>query len=398
MSQPAEVMISQPEELVQCCAYLQTCPQFGFDSEFVGEKTYQPSLCLVQVATPERLFVIDPLSTGPLDSFWQLVTDPSHLVIVHAGREEARLCHHWTGKAPGNLFDLQIAAGLVGLHYPLGHANLVYQILGKSISKMETLTEWRDRPLTPSQIQYAFNDVRYLLPIWNVLADKLRSLGREEWAREEFSRLGVASDPEEMAVERWRKLRGLGSLDRRQLAVVRALSNWRETTAASLNRPPRTVVRDDLLIEIARRNSSRDRDLQIIRGLPRRDLPAIQRAIEDARALPMDECPSLDGREQDPVQLTLVTNVLIAVLGDMCARKSLSQGLVANTNDVKLLARAHVQGRPVTEDIPLTQGWRRAHILPQLRSMLEGRATLRIADAAAEAPFEVTNQSPGPGA
>src|ERR1700720_3836966 len=118
MSNPSEELVSTPEELAACCAHLATCPQIGFDTEFVGEDTYHPRLCLIQVATPERLILIDPLTAGPLDEFWKLITDPARLVVVHAGREEVRLCRLWTGQAPGNLFDLQLAAGLAGLAYP----------------------------------------------------------------------------------------------------------------------------------------------------------------------------------------------------------------------------------------------------------------------------------------
>src|SRR5947209_20485915 len=109
----AEEIITEPGELAQFCEYLATCSAFGFDTEFVGEDTYHPRLCLVQVATAERLILIDPVTTGPLDAFWKLVVDRDKQVIVHAGREEVRLCRLWTGQTPSGLFDLQIAAGLV---------------------------------------------------------------------------------------------------------------------------------------------------------------------------------------------------------------------------------------------------------------------------------------------
>src|SRR6516165_5903104 len=172
-----EEIVTHPEELAACVAELTACPHFGFDTEFVGEDTYHPSLCLVQVATPDRLFLIDPLTTGPLDAFWQLVVDPARVVVVHAGREEVRLCRLWTGRAPGDLFDLQLAAGLVGLPYPLGYGALVGQVLGVSMRKGETRTEWRDRPLTPEQVRYAFDDVRHLLPLCKKLSARLAKLG-----------------------------------------------------------------------------------------------------------------------------------------------------------------------------------------------------------------------------
>src|SRR5262249_38981994 len=126
----SEQVVTQPEQLAACCEYLATAGQFGFDTEFVGEDSYHPRLCLVQVATAERLILIDPFTAGPLDAFWRLVVDPAIEVVVHAGREEVRMCQLWGRQAPANLCDVQIAAGLVGLTYPLGYGALVQQLLG----------------------------------------------------------------------------------------------------------------------------------------------------------------------------------------------------------------------------------------------------------------------------
>jgi ribonuclease D len=380
-----EQIITRPEDLAACCEYLASLSRFGLDTEFVGEDSYHPHLCLVQVATEDRLILIDPLAAGPLDAFWKLVVSPAHQVVVHAGREEARLCRLWAGQVPGNLFDLQIAAGLVGLPYPLSHGALVSQLLGAQLAKGETLTEWRDRPLTAAQVRYAFDDVRYLLPLCERLTARLEELQRLEWAREEFARLAETAAPEDTTTsERWRKLRGLGALDRRRLAIVRALYAWREETAARTNRPARSLCRDDLLIEIARRNPTRPRDLQVIRGLPRRDHEAILRAVEEARAIPLNECPALAERDQDPPQVTWVVNILLAVLGDFCVRRRLAPNLVASHYDVKVLVRAYFQGAPPPPESLLTQGWRSIHILPELQAILEGKRSLRIANLQAE--------------
>ena len=393
MSHPPEENVSTPEELAACCAHLAAQPQFGFDTEFVGEDTYHPRLCLVQAAAPDRLFLIDPLSAGPLDAFWRLVVDPARVVVVHAGREEVRLCRLWTGQTPGNLFDLQIAAGLVGLTYPLGHGPLVSHVVGVHLSKGETRTEWRHRPLTPEQVRYAFDDVRYLLAAWKKLSGRLEKMGRTEWAREEFERLAQAASPSEPAAdERWRKLRGLGSLDRRRLAAVRALFQWREETAAATNRPARSIVRDDLIVEIARRNPTKERDLQVVRGLPKRDLEAIVRTVAKAREVPLEECPALTERDQDPPQVVLTAGVLTAVLGDVCARFRLAPNLVASNQDVKRLVRARFAGADLPADVPLTQGWRAAAVLPELLAILDGRRLLRVADVKAAAPFSYQDE------
>jgi ribonuclease D len=396
MPDPVEQMVTRPEELAECCAHLAACRRFGFDTEFVGESTYHPHLCLVQVATPERLVLIDPLTVGPLDTFWKLVVDPANEVIVHAGREEVRLCRLWTGQTPGNLFDLQIAAGLVGLPYPLGHGSLVGQVLRVQMAKGETLTEWRDRPLTRAQIRYAFDDVRYLLPVWQRLEQDLTALGRLDWVREEVARMAASAAPEEPSQEKWRKLRGLGSLDRRRLAVVRALYAWREEKAAVSNRPARTIVRDDLLVEIARRNPARERDLHVVRGLARRDLAAILQVVEQAQALPAAQWPALAEREQDPPQVGWLAGVLTAVLGDLCVRRRLAPNLVATSSDIKLLVRSRLAGEPLPAESLLTQGWRAKHILSELLAVLDGRRTLRVAHLDTDTPFEFEDVGQNP--
>jgi ribonuclease D len=389
MTDLPEQIVTTPEELAECCEHLAACRRFGFDTEFVGEETYHPSLCLIQVATAERLFLIDPLAVGSVDPFWNLALDPANLVVVHAGREEVRLCRRWTGQTPTHFFDLQIAGGLVGLAYPLGAGALINQLLGVQLAKAETLTEWRRRPLTAEQIRYAFDDVRYLLPAWERVHARLEATNRCDWAREEFERVAMSVSPEEAPAEKWRKLRGLGSLDRRKLAVVRALYHWREETAARLNRPARTIIRDDLILEIARRNPVHERDLQPIRGLAHRDLSAIVQIVAKARALPSDQWPQAVDREQDPPQVGLVAGILQAVLGDFCARQGLSQTLVATVQDVKLLVRAKLQGTPLPTESLLTQGWRAAHVLPEMQAVLEGRRSIRIADVSSETPFAV---------
>ncbi len=388
MAEPAEQIITRPEELPGVCAHLAAARRFGFDTEFVGEDSYRPELCLLQVATEERLILIDPFSVGPLDAFWEVVVDPGNEVIVHAGREEIRLCQFWSGRRPGKLFDLQIAAGLTGLNYPLGHATLVGQVLGITVPKSETLTEWRDRPLTRRQIAYAFDDVRYLLRLWQSISAELDRLGRTAWAEEEFQRLGRIATDEEPLPARWRKLRGLGALGRRQLAMVQALFEWRERVADRTNRPARIVCRDDLLVEIARRNPSRPRDLQVVRGLAHRYVDEIYAALETARCLPIEACPAVAEREQDPPQVGWLTGILTATLGQLARELRLAPGLTATTADLRLLVRTFVDGEATEARSLLNEGWRREHIRPRLEAILRGEQSLRVVEPQSETPFE----------
>jgi ribonuclease D len=382
--------VATAEQLVDCCTYLAGHSVIGLDTEFVGEQTYHPHLCLIQVATADRLILIDPLTVGSLEAFWALIVDPARTVVVHAGREEIRLCRLLYGEVPGNIFDLQIAAGLIGMNYPLSHANLVRELLRVSLRKRETLTEWRERPLTREQIDYAYDDVRYLLPLWTKISDRLKELDRLKWAKEEFDRLCHLPLVEEAAVvEKWRRLKGMGSLGRRQLGAVRELFLWREEVALRTNRPPRTLVRDDLLIEIVRRHPTSERDLQSIRGLPRRDLSAIMDILERARKLPPEDLPEPLDRIQDHPNVGLIVGVLQAVLGDLAIRRSIAPNLIASSNDLRELVRTKLAGERIPHHIPLASGWREEHFLPELIDVLEGRRSLRIADLNAQSPFTV---------
>jgi ribonuclease D len=160
------------------------------------------------------------------------------------------------------------------------------------------------------------------------------------------------------------------------------------------NRPPRTIVRDDLLVEIARRGPKTERDLAVLRGLPRHDPGPILEAVRRGRDTPPEELPSLAERDNDPPQTALVTSMLLAVLGDLCARRHLTPGLVATNQDVKLLVRARQHGTPPPDESPLTRGWRGRHILPELLAVLDGRQAVRVADPTAPAPFARIDLSP----
>lgn len=383
-----EVTVSDEYGLVDAVAHLRDSPILGFDIEFVGEDTYRPDLCLIQVSTAERLMVIDPFTCGPLDAFWALLHDPNRVLVVHAGREEVRMCRFASGRPPANLFDVQIAAGLVGMTYPIGYAGAVQEILGVRLSKGDTLTDWRRRPLSASQIRYAFDDVRYLLPIHAKLTARLSKRNRLPWAAEEFAAFIRRATGDEVTVERWRKIKGIGALNRRELAVVRAVFGWREGIAERQNRPARSVMRDDLLIEVARRGSRNADELQHLRGMPRYDMAGVLAAVRSAAELPPSELPERMVGEIDPPQVGTLSALLSVVLADLCEHRKLAPNLVCSQQDLKDLVRARLPGHRLPDDSPFAAGWRAEAIRTPLEEVLDGRTSLRVADPRSADPLE----------
>jgi ribonuclease D len=376
----AERMIVEKSDFLALVSDLGQCREFAFDTEFVGEDTYIPVLCLIQVATRDALYLVDPIAIQDVTPFWKLVADPANTVIVHGGREEVRLCRQWSGSPPGNLIDLQITAGMLGMGFPTGMASLVQTVLGHRLSKSETLTEWRARPLTLAQRNYAYDDVRYLLEINDRLNARLAELDRLEWAREEHARFVELTDPEIIAgrEERWRKVKGSSQLDRRQLCLLRALHAWRETRAHEANRPVRTIMRDDLLVEISRRHPGRPGDLQMVRGLSKKDIDGILATVEAADAIPEDQWPEVLERDSEATHVQALSGLLQTVFMAMCAEMKLAPGLTCTMGEIRDLLRCRLTGPAEPTEGLLITGWRRKHVLPRLLAVLDGRVAFRL--------------------
>ena len=384
-----ELIVSDATKLSVCVRDLARSPVIGFDTEFVGEDSFRPELCLIQISTADRLYIIDPFACGPLESFWELLHDPNRVVLVHAAREEVRLCRFGSGKVPANLFDTQIAVGFLGHTFPISYGGLVQEILGVRLNKGDTLSDWRRRPLSDSQLRYAFDDVRYLIPAYEIVKAKLAKRKRLEWAAEDFAAfIQRAIGGDDGTVERWRKIKGIGGLNRRELAVIRALFHWRDSVAERWNRPARTVLRDDLLVEVARRGARAPDELEELRGIPKKEMEPIQAAVRSALKIPASECPIPAEPDFDPPQVATLGALLNVVLGDTCARLELAPSLVCSSQDLKDLVRARQPGLGLPEDSPFRSGWRCDAVLPILDRLLNGKLHVRVSDPAAVDPLE----------
>jgi ribonuclease D len=388
----AESLISTPSQLRSLVEHIRECGRFGFDTEFVSEETFEPVLCLIQVATKDQLAVVDPFAVKDLDPFWEVVLDPSIEVVMHAAGEDLRICQLRTGQLPRRVFDVQIAAGLIGLSYPLSLVNLVSQVLRIGLPGSETRTDWRRRPLTSAQLRYALDDVRYLLSLADHIASELNRRGRESWAEEEFTDF-IDVIEKRSDEDRWRRLPGLHQLNRRGLEAARRLSNWRIGEARRANRPVRQILRDDLLVAIARRQPLTRRDLEALRDFNRPGLlslgPEILAEIEAAREVPEDQLPEPFYRPDEGPGLSTLSNLLSSALALCCVRHEISAGLLANVSDVKHLIRWFVDGRDDRRAPSLLQGWRGEVCGRMLLDVLEGRLAVRVRDPDSEFPIEL---------
>ncbi len=366
----------------------------AFDTEFVSEHTYRSQLCLIQVAAPDTLAVIDTLKVQELEPFWRLLTEPGRTTVVHAGREEMGFILHAIQARPSSLFDVQVASGLVDHDYPAGYASIVRRFLNLPTNKGETRTDWRQRPLTPAQLEYALDDVRHLEKLWKKLEGKLASAGRTDWMQDEMQ--AWQNEVEESFIrKRWRRVSGLSGLSRRELSIARELWHWRDSVAESRDMPPKRVLRDDLLVELCKRKSADERQISAIRGMQRSDLRHILRGLSEAiqrgLELPDEECPGGEKHRAPPPQLAVLGQFLATAVAGVCRQMHLAPALVGTSSDMRdLLAwkLGYVDG---DEDRPplLASGWRADVVGSLVDDLLSGKASLRIGDVRSHDPLVI---------
>lgn len=377
--------------LTQLCASLRDSQWIGFDTEFVSEYSYYPDLCLVQVVADNGvLAVIDTKEIQEIDEFWRTLSDGDHLTIVHAGREEFRFCRRAVGAVPKHWFDVQLAAGMVGLDWPSAYGKLINRCLRLTLGKGETRTDWRRRPLTEGQLEYALQDVIHLPDLYSYLNDKLIKLGRTDWLVEETA-TWIDDVLESENRERWRRVSGLSKLPARAQVIAKELWRWRENQAQQRDVQPRRVLRDDLLVELARRGKTRPEQLKEIRGIQRRDiephLSDIAECIRSAKNMKPERQPR-SSKPVLPTHVDMLTQFLGAALTSVCRGKSIAPNLVGTAQDVRELIADHLGCDAVNGGPPkLGRGWRAEIVGQQIHDVLDGKLALRITDPNGPAPL-----------
>jgi len=385
-------LIVEQSEFDQLCDRIRSAGLVAFDTEFVSESYFRPRLCLLQFALPDgESFGVDPFSVRQLAPWWEIMTDQETTILVHGGREEIRFCQFATGRRPHRLVDVQIAEGLRSRGFPISHTNLVTRVLNHSLQHgKETRTDWLHRPLAEKQICYALEDVRHLPTIWKIQKESLAANGRLNWAEAEFERFINYVLAEEDR-DGWLRLPGYGRMNRREMAVARALYQWRSQEAERIDKPQRRLLRDDLIIELAQRQPKTIRELNMTRDMNRRDyqqhaetfIQIIQAALE----LPNDQLPEKLNGPGHPAQDEVLAKILGLALANRCQELGLSMTLVATSADLKDFVRWHVFENRQTEVPRLMQGWRAEVCGQLLADVLDGNVTLRVSDPKSEYPL-----------
>ena len=360
--------IKDPAELERRIA--QHPGRIGLDTEFIRERTYWPQLALVQVslgAGDDDILLVDPLVPGITDALRPLLTDTAVLKVMHSPSEDLVAFMHACGAVPGPLFDTQAAAALSGIAAGIGYQRLVQDVLGVALAKGETRSDWLRRPLSPTQLEYAADDVRHLFALHDALAARLRELGREAWLREDCARM--AANAERDAGDRWPHLsmRAAQFLERPARTRLLRLLRWREAHARRADRPRSWILDNELAVQLARDPgpdpAALQRQLDAHPKAPRKLADAIWQALQS----PLDdedEAPEPRNDDSDKQALRR--------LQEATARRSaelgLPDGVLASRRWLEQLLGAN---RGAGDDWPgPLSGWRRSELEPVLAPLL----------------------------
>lgn len=371
-------VIAQPESLVAFCAAIRGQPWLTIDTEFIRERTYYPRLCLLQIGVPGKIACIDPLAIKDLGPLLDILYDRSVLKVLHASSQDLEIFAHLYGRVPGPLFDTQMAAPLLGCPEQMGYGNFVKERLGVSLDKAHSRTDWSKRPLSQDQLVYAADDVRYLVELYPALIDELTGLGRLEWLQEEFAQLESMDKYTASPDSAWLRIRGFEKLRPKALSTLQLLASWRESTAVEKDLPRAWVLKDDVLVDIARLAPKSKSDFERIRSMPAKSIeryaPVLLDLVQQGLKREPEAIPEWRSKAAKPTQQEeLLADVMQAQLRLLAQQQGINSALIASRKDLLALARG-------SKSIPVVHGWRLKMAGKELLAMLNGERLISVQD------------------
>ena len=357
--------IDTDQALASACEELAGADRIALDTEFIRERTYFPGICLIQMTAGDGIVLVDPLKVARLEPLYALLADASITKVLHAARQDFEIFYHLTGRVPAPLFDTQIAAALAGFPDQVGYASLVEAILGVELDKSHTRTNWQRRPLSEAQLAYAADDVRYLGPVCDRLTEMLTASGRLAWAREDSAALEDTGLYVLHPENAWRRVKAARHLTGVQRANAVALAAWREQRAIDRDKPRQWMMRDDVLVAIARANPADRKALAEIQGvggkLVDRHGRAILRALADSGTTSTTGERPRSGRP-DAAEAALY-KALTKTVDERAAELDVPSAILVSRRDLKQAAAGH-------SDLAVYSGWRAEAVGRELADMV----------------------------
>lgn len=358
----------------RCC----TSPYMAIDTEFLREKTYYARLCLIQVAIEGEVAIIDPFAIKDITLLNDALTSPDVVKIFHASSQDIEILYHETGVVPRPVFDTQVAAALLGKSQQASYSSLVSSYCSVNLPKKDSFTDWSQRPLKDSQIRYAADDVVYLPQIYYDMVEVLNEKNRLHWLDEAFEEISSPEKYEIKPEERYRKLRRVNQLNAQQMAAAREFAAWRELKAQKINVPRKWIVSDEQIVEACRREARTIDELFMVRGmresLRAEDARQAVACIKKGLSCPKEQLPQVHEKLKNEHNVDIVVDLMNAVVHLRARENHIAPQTLAPQAELMKLARGH------DDECELLKGWRYKVIGKELKELLKGKFSLRIAD------------------
>ncbi|WAJ26461.1 ribonuclease D [Antarcticirhabdus aurantiaca] len=369
-------LVTTTDALASACQTFARAPFVTVDTEFIRETTFWPELCLVQVASDDLAVLVDPLAPGiSLKPFFDLMADPAVMKVFHAARQDIEIVYKLGGLIPAPLFDTQVAAMVCGFGESIAYDQLVARTTAGRIDKTSRFTDWRRRPLSPEQLEYALADVTYLRDVYRALTKQIEREGRQDWLADEMA---VLSDPATYDLhpdDAWKRLK-LRVRKPIELQILKEIAAWREREARERDLPRGRILKDDALYEIAQQAPKDEQALGRLRTIPKgfersatgREILA---AVARANVVPRADLPPVPRSPQLPEGTAAAVEFLRVLLKIVAEEKGVAARLIGSADDLEQLA-----WKGENAEVQLLSGWRREIFGERALALLAGQSAL----------------------
>jgi ribonuclease D len=371
-------LVTQQSELQAAIAKFEAADFVTVDTEFIRETTYWPELCLIQIATPGTSALIDPLSPDiDLEPFFRLMGNEAVTKVFHAARQDIEIVFHRGGLIPHPVFDTQVAAMVCGFGDSVSYDQLVQKITGAHLDKSSRFTDWRHRPLSEKQLDYALADVTHLIEVYQHLKAELQREDRAHWLNEEMEILTSRGTYDPHPEDAWKRLK-MRIRKPQELAVLQAVAAWREREARERNVPRGRVIKDDAIYEVAQQQPRDTVALARLRTTPKgweRSASAAMliAIVNEALSVPKEMLPKLPRPPQATEGSNAAAELLKVLLRLVAEKEGVAAKVLASGDDIDRIA---TDGEKA--DVPALSGWRREVFGEQALKLVRGEIAIKF--------------------
>ena len=347
--------VNNNEELKVICQQASTSDVIAVDTEFKRETTYYPRLCLIQLATETFTACIDPFEITDFEPLRALLHHKKITKVFHAARQDLEIFYFLFNEIPTPIYDTQVAAALLGSTDQVGYAALVKKMLNIELDKSLTRADWERRPVPEKQIEYAANDVIYLLEMYHLQIQQLKEAGRLSWLKKDFDFLANKDLYKPCPDMAWKKIKNYNSLKKNQRCIAFKLSQWRELVALERNKPRTFILKNQTILDLANQQPNTLKELQNIRdihpSLIRRDGQKVLELIQTAKKIPEELCPTAKKPTILSKEQSLLLSSLQTVIQINAKKNKIDSSYLGTKKELEKVIRQE-------KDAALLHGWK----------------------------------------